>query len=211
MPENKLKSAPWRWVCLSLIGVTFVASAWAYAVDLFALLPGGGPEWLALSVPDWPVRLFVPLIPGLAAVIAFCVWIYFFHADCQRLFPDFPLTPGRALARFIVPGYNLWGMIDYQVILRRRTAGYPSVAPYARHAFNLVLASFILTGTYITFFYFTALLKMNQAAPANFLAAGFLVQSAFMIMRIWMLTAMHQIVKIRSQETVAAEPDQPGA
>ncbi|RSD29530.1 DUF4328 domain-containing protein [Mesobacillus subterraneus] len=52
--------------------------------------------------------------------ILYLVWLFKVHKDLRKLNPEYPTTPGGALARVIIPFYNLYGMWN----VYSRMAGY---------------------------------------------------------------------------------------
>ncbi|CBN58694.1 MULTISPECIES: DUF4328 domain-containing protein [Kamptonema] len=56
------------------------------------------------------ILLFVALFIGLVALVLWLVWLYRLHVDLKVLFKDYPITPGGALARFLIPIYSFWGI-----------------------------------------------------------------------------------------------------
>ncbi|WP_392531526.1 DUF4328 domain-containing protein [Nostoc sp. C117] len=54
----------------------------------------------------------VSLILSLISLVVFFIWLHRLHADLKNLFEEYPITPGGAIARFIIPIYSLWGMAN---------------------------------------------------------------------------------------------------
>ncbi|QMS87974.1 DUF4328 domain-containing protein [Nostoc edaphicum CCNP1411] len=54
------------------------------------------------------ISLFISLI----SIIVFFVWLYRLHADLKNLFKEYPITPGGAIARFLIPIYSIWGIAN---------------------------------------------------------------------------------------------------
>lgn len=46
----------------------------------------------------------------LITVVTFLIWMYKAHQDLNDLFVNYQITPGQALARLMIPIYNLWGI-----------------------------------------------------------------------------------------------------
>lgn len=53
---------------------------------------------------------FIYGINVLTYSIIFLVWLYKVHKDLHDLCPPYPISPGGALARVLIPFYNLYGM-----------------------------------------------------------------------------------------------------
>ena len=43
-------------------------------------------------------------------IVVFLLWMYRLHHDLREIFKEYPITSGGALARLIIPFYNLWGV-----------------------------------------------------------------------------------------------------
>ncbi|BBD62164.1 hypothetical protein NIES2109_50020 [Nostoc sp. HK-01] len=52
----------------------------------------------------------VSLLIGVISIIIFLVWLHRIHTDLKNLFQEYPITPGGAIARFMIPIYSLWGI-----------------------------------------------------------------------------------------------------
>jgi hypothetical protein len=92
-------------------------------IMLWTLLGMGMLELLGMIAAAIDVDFFVDYlstpysiieIMGVAlyyiSVILYAIWIYRVHMDLNRLFPQFPRTPGGALAAIVIPLYNLYGI-----------------------------------------------------------------------------------------------------
>ncbi|MCF2147031.1 DUF4328 domain-containing protein [Desmonostoc muscorum LEGE 12446] len=79
---------------------------------LFSLLQViAQPIYQLLAFFDGLVSI-VSLIVGLISMIVFLIWLHRLHADLKNLFQEYPITPGGAIARFLIPIYSLWGMAN---------------------------------------------------------------------------------------------------
>ena len=56
------------------------------------------------------ILILAALGVGLIGLVLFLVWLYRLHVDLKVLFNDYPITPGGALARFLIPIYSIWGI-----------------------------------------------------------------------------------------------------
>ncbi|MEG4343596.1 hypothetical protein QUB70_09940 [Microcoleus sp. A003_D6] len=56
------------------------------------------------------ILLIVTIPVVLILIVLFLVWLYRLHVDLKVLFNDYPITPGGAVARFIIPIYSIWGI-----------------------------------------------------------------------------------------------------
>ncbi|MCC3404029.1 MAG: hypothetical protein JGK17_00130 [Microcoleus sp. PH2017_10_PVI_O_A] len=56
------------------------------------------------------ILLIVTIPVALILIVLLLVWLYRLHVDLKVLFNDYPITPGGAVARFIIPIYSIWGI-----------------------------------------------------------------------------------------------------
>jgi Domain of unknown function (DUF4328) len=54
----------------------------------------------------------ISLLISVISIIIFLIWLHRIHADLKHLFPEYPITPGGAIARFLIPIYSLWGIAN---------------------------------------------------------------------------------------------------
>jgi hypothetical protein len=55
--------------------------------------------------------LLIPAdILGWIEPVIFFVWIHLIHADLRDVLGYYPITPGGAVVRYLVPIYNVWGI-----------------------------------------------------------------------------------------------------
>lgn len=97
-------------VCKFLIYLYWISLGLIVSFSLFSLI-----ELLLPSVfqnIDLINSLFISSrrIVRLITFVIFMIWIYRIHVDVKNFFTDYPITPGGALARFIIPFYNIWGI-----------------------------------------------------------------------------------------------------
>lgn len=55
------------------------------------------------------INLFIMTILIIMQVVYYLIWLYHFHSDVTALFPDYPISSNKALARVLIPYYNIWG------------------------------------------------------------------------------------------------------
>ncbi|MBC1238188.1 MULTISPECIES: DUF4328 domain-containing protein [Nostoc] len=88
-----------------LLGVGLVST-------LFSLLQViAQPLYQLLAFLDGLVSI-ISLILGVTSVIVFLIWLHRLHADLKNLFQEYPISPGGAIARFLIPIYSLWGIAN---------------------------------------------------------------------------------------------------
>jgi hypothetical protein len=92
-----------RWFRISLLASIGLMIA-------FAALSLGGP-FLDPSTLDIIAGLLgLIALPFLVVLsISFLVWTYKVHCDLKAILGDYPISPGGAIARVLIPVYNLWG------------------------------------------------------------------------------------------------------
>jgi len=67
---------------------------------------------------------------NVSVIIIFLVWMFKLHKDFANIYGNYPITPGTALARLMVPFYNLWGIWNVystmakQFISEAKTKGF---------------------------------------------------------------------------------------
>ncbi|MDZ8188923.1 MAG: DUF4328 domain-containing protein [Nostoc sp. ChiSLP02] len=69
------------------------------------------PLYRLLALLDGMVSI-VAFIVSLVSGVVFLIWLHRLHADLKNLFHEYPITPGGAIARFIIPIYSLWGIAN---------------------------------------------------------------------------------------------------
>lgn len=69
------------------------------------------PVYQLVAALDGIVSI-VGLIINIISVIVFLVWLNRLHADLRNLFKEYPISPGGAIARFIIPIYSIWGIAN---------------------------------------------------------------------------------------------------
>lgn len=87
----------------------------------------------------WIITLFIYLI-----------WIYKVHKDLRKLNPEYPIKPGGALARVLIPIYNLYGMWNVFSTMVDFFKNHAMTESYAKSLKTLIPFYYILffvTGT----------------------------------------------------------------
>ncbi|MGD8192499.1 hypothetical protein ACQCN2_21220 [Brevibacillus ginsengisoli] len=111
--------------CLSLIGS--VIAVWD---ELFYFDYVG---WIDASLGVFNFVL------GWLTVILFLFWIYHVHKDFRQIAWNYPVTPGDALARIIVPLYNLIGLWTvYSDMAKFLTKMDDKTKMYGKRLLNLI-------------------------------------------------------------------------
>ncbi|ACC81050.1 DUF4328 domain-containing protein [Nostoc punctiforme] len=95
-----------------LVRLLWVLLGFGIASTLFSLLEVmAKPLYQLLTSIDKLVGI-VLLFISLISIIVFLIWLYRLHADLKNLFKEYLITPGGAIARFIIPIYSLWGIAN---------------------------------------------------------------------------------------------------
>ncbi len=85
------------------VGRLLVLLGFGIASTLLSLLQViAKPLYQLLGSLDSLVSI-VSLFISLTSMIVFLIWLYRFHADLKNLFKEYPITPGGAIARFLIP------------------------------------------------------------------------------------------------------------
>lgn len=110
--------------CLALAAMVAPSSA------LLTLSPQSDGTLVALA--GLAALLYVAV--SIVMTVVFLVWIHRLHQDLRQRFPDYPITPGQAVARMAIPLYNLWGIYSVYGTLatRLQAEGGPLAALGAR-------------------------------------------------------------------------------
>lgn len=92
--------------------------------------------------------------------VFYCIWLYKFHTDLKTIYPGYQISGGGALARFLIPIYNVWGFWNIHSTYAdklKSTAGYydlgtklHSLTPilYALVMVSRVLGRMVLKGSF---------------------------------------------------------------
>jgi hypothetical protein len=80
------------------------------------------PLYAMLMVLDGIVALVVVFV-NLTTLILALIWLFKLHEDLKQFYPDYPIGPGGALARFMIPFYNIWGIWNTLTTLAGRFKG----------------------------------------------------------------------------------------
>ncbi|WP_407883352.1 hypothetical protein [Scytonema sp. NUACC26] len=85
------------------LGFSFVAL-------MFSIVELTVPAIYQLLVTLDGLQAMVAFLVILSSSLTFLVWLHRFHADLKEVFPEYPITPWGAIARFVIPFYSLWGI-----------------------------------------------------------------------------------------------------
>ncbi|MBN3872748.1 MAG: DUF4328 domain-containing protein [Nostoc sp. JL33] len=95
-----------------LVRLLWVLLGFGIASTLLSLLQViAQPLYQLLASLDALISI-VTLLFSLTSIIVFMIWLYRLHADLRNLFKEYPITPGGAIARFLIPIYSLWGIAN---------------------------------------------------------------------------------------------------
>lgn len=108
--DIKLRSVGLADKLIILLKALFVLIGISALFSLFQLFAPGFYD-SALVIIDG-IAAIITLIVVIAAFIMGMRWIYVVHQDLKARDKEYPLTPGQALMRFLIPLYNIWGVQD---------------------------------------------------------------------------------------------------
>jgi hypothetical protein len=95
-----------------LVRLLWVVLGVGLVSTLFSLLQViAQPLYQLLAFLDGLISI-ISLILGVTSVIVFLIWLHRLHADLKNLFQEYPISPGGAIARFLIPIYSLWGIAN---------------------------------------------------------------------------------------------------
>ncbi|MEH2378256.1 MAG: hypothetical protein V7K27_05025 [Nostoc sp.] len=95
-----------------LVRLLWVLLGFGIASTLLSLLQViAQPLYQLLASLDTLISIVTSLF-NLTLLIVFLIWLYRLHADLRNLFKEYPITPGGAIARFLIPIYSLWGIAN---------------------------------------------------------------------------------------------------
>ncbi|MEJ6480266.1 DUF4328 domain-containing protein [Nostoc punctiforme UO1] len=95
-----------------LVRLLWVLLGFGVASTLLSLLQLiAKPLYQLLTSLDALISI-VTLLFSLTSIIVFMIWLYRLHADLRDIFKEYPITPGGAIARFLIPIYSLWGIAN---------------------------------------------------------------------------------------------------
>ncbi|MFS0673467.1 hypothetical protein [Ornithinibacillus sp. 179-J 7C1 HS] len=81
-------------------------------------------------------------------IIFYLIWIFKVHVDLKRLNPYYRIKPGGALARIMIPLYNLYGMWNIYSTMGYYFKGYPALESLGRKLIKLLpIYYFLYIGT----------------------------------------------------------------
>jgi hypothetical protein len=95
-----------------LVRLLWVLLGFGVASTLLSLLQLiAKPLYQLLASLDALISILT-LLFSLTSIIVFMIWLYRLHADLRDIFKEYPITPGGAIARFLIPIYSLWGIAN---------------------------------------------------------------------------------------------------
>ncbi|MDI9634271.1 hypothetical protein QM565_00445 [Geitlerinema splendidum] len=111
-----LKSANIGRGLIQLLYVSLVASGFQAILRFFEI---AFPQTSVAIVSLKSQLLFPTLGFNLIILIALLTWIYRLHQDLLQCYSNYPIHPQDALYRFILPGYNIWGIWNTLISISR--------------------------------------------------------------------------------------------
>jgi hypothetical protein len=107
-----LKSAGIGRVLLWLLRFALVFDGFSTILTLIKIsLPATPPIITSLQQLRTVPWIAIPLICVSLAILPLSMeWIYHLHKDLRQCYGSYPIDPWKAVIRFIVPIYNIWGI-----------------------------------------------------------------------------------------------------
>ncbi|MFD2656311.1 hypothetical protein [Gracilibacillus thailandensis] len=84
------------------------------------------------------------LVLWLITVVFYLVWIHKVHQDLKMFHSQYPITPGGALARILIPFYNIYGLWNVFSTMRNYFKEYSSTLKFAQIMTTLIPFYYIL-------------------------------------------------------------------
>jgi len=142
---------------------------------LFSLVEVFSPKtYVNLELADGLVALVYLLLLVVALVLGL-IWVYKLHKDLPKVFSSYKISPGQALARFMIPFYNVWGIANVvsEMSNQFKKAG-GSVQRSGTSLHTLLVALYIVwAGEYLlTRLYFIPVLRGTMESVPGLLLAG---------------------------------------
>ena len=105
-PANSLKSTGISKLLIVLLQIRLVI---AIIPIVFHIIPALLANVDSVNILiGFSLQISLSLLMLIVSSIVFIIWIYRIHIDLKNLFTDYPITPGGALTRILVPLYNVW-------------------------------------------------------------------------------------------------------
>ena len=107
MAIAKLDSIQKQYVRLVSIFIIYLVVC-SLSLVLFCISALTGFNEDSMRFPVFVLRS-LQMIALILLLILYSIWLYAFHRKLRSFENDYAISPGYALARFLIPGYNLWG------------------------------------------------------------------------------------------------------
>ncbi|MDX8044729.1 hypothetical protein SH601_01910 [Gracilibacillus sp. S3-1-1] len=142
----------------------------------------------------------VYLIIWVISAITYLIWIFKVHRDLRNFHSNYPITSGGALARILIPIYNIFGLWNvFSTIgnyLRERTNT-------AKHA-NIILT---LIPYYYILYWLTNILNRlisnEQVINIHVIMSSYVLDTVLMVVYLYMTKYIFESLQIINNETTS--------
>ncbi|MUK88262.1 hypothetical protein GMD78_07645 [Ornithinibacillus sp. L9] len=155
--------------------------------------------FLSISIIDQAVTI-INVIIWIITIILYLVWIYKVHKDLRNLNATYPIKPSGALARILIPVYNLYGLWNIFSTMVDFLKGNTSTAKHAKRIGLLIPFYYIL-------FFVTDLLNRLIGAELIFndhvLFLSYVLDAVLMVVFLMMTKSIFESLNIMGAEYIA--------
>lgn len=146
------------WVTLVLISFTFLTTL-IFTVNY--------DFYLQIELIDSFLNLIFAIIYIMLGVI-YLIWLFIFHKDLNRIYPDYPISPWGAIARVLIPFYSIYGLWNVYSTMQRHFEKFEETKSFSSRLMNYIPIYYFLI--WITFIMDRFL---NGSAALKFLGESF--------------------------------------
>ncbi|WP_156822870.1 hypothetical protein [Gracilibacillus lacisalsi] len=123
------------------------------------------------------------LVLWLITVVFYLVWIHKVHQDLKRFNSQYPITPGGALARIIIPFYNIYGLWNVFSTMRNYFKEYSSTLKLAQIMTTLIPFYYIL---YWATNVLNQLVSRNQIINNHVIFSSYVLDTVLVVIYLFM-------------------------
>ncbi|MBW4512461.1 MAG: hypothetical protein KME64_39115 [Scytonematopsis contorta HA4267-MV1] len=184
-----------RWMLLILLGLLAILANLLLLQALFNSSIQLAPFYSAVAS--------LVMLGNLTTLVIALIWLFQVHKDLQIIYPNYQITPGGALARFMIPFYNLVGIWEtlatignhYQSELKTRASGNAIQASviwlYVTSVLSYALNSFVSLNDF----------KLEDGSTPVYLLITTLADFYLIFVRFNIAQAVNNGIRIKSSKT----------
>lgn len=147
------------------------------------------------------------MISAVITTILFLGWIFLVHKEYNEISPNYPITPGGALCRILIPFYNIFGLWTV----------YSNMSRFLIHLDSSTVRHAVRLRTFIPFYYFSHMiysflnrkLLMDEEYSISLLlwTTGFevLVSLFYLVMFVSVTSGLKAVREYQQQQRALAE------